>query len=173
MTQSTSVIPTILLLAMSVSGCATSDKPYPVPGYEQNVTAAATVGLDDMAIASGASKAVDIGDYAYAEKSLQKFVYRDKKGQLKLIYFGLSGETRKVVIDTVVRLLWETGRDETLLQFADDYLSSREYSVTACRLSERQAAYEQAYQCWNRMGEIDRAERVLRTEAAIRILGAQ
>ncbi len=162
-----SAIPTLLLVAMSVSGCASNPSP-PAPAPVMTATAA---DLGDMAIVSGAAKAVDIGDYAYAERALQKFVYRDKKGQLKLIYFGLSGDTRKQAIDTVVRLLWETGRDDTLRQFADDYLSGREYQTTLCRIAERQGAFEQAYQCWNRMGEVERAERVIRTDAAIKILG--
>jgi hypothetical protein len=86
-------------------------------------------------------------------------------------YSSLSGENRKQAIDTVVSLLWATGRDDTLKQFADDYLSGNEYKATICRITERQALYEEAYHCWNKMGEIDRAERVVRTEAALRILG--
>ncbi len=159
-------IPTLFLLAMSVSGCAgNSRSPAHAP------IAAKAADLGDKGIVMGASRAVDIGDYVYAERALQKFVYRDSKGQLKLIYFGLSGDTRKQVIDTVVRLLWETGRDATLRQFSDAYLSGREYQATICRIAERQGAFEQAYQCWNKMGEVDRAERVIRTEAAIKILG--
>lgn len=118
-----------------------------------------------------AKQAVDLGYYVNAERLLAQYVYRNKAGELKLRFFGLSGKIRKEAIDTVVRLLWETGRDDTLKQFADDYLSGDEYQTTLCRISERQASYEQAYQCWNRMGEVDRAERVIRTEAAIRILG--
>ncbi|RCH25501.1 hypothetical protein CSC43_7183 [Pseudomonas aeruginosa] len=42
-----------------------------------------------------------------------------------------------------------------------------------CRLSERQAHYPEAYACWNNLGHEDRAERTIRTEAALRILGTE
>ncbi|WP_409287010.1 hypothetical protein [Pseudomonas guariconensis] len=118
----------------------------------------------------GADQAVAMGQYRGAEQLLSQYVYRDEGGRLKLKYFGINGDNRKRAINTVVSLLWETGRDETLQQFADDYLSGKEYRTIVCRLSERQGLFEQAYQCWNRIGEIDRAERVIRSEAALRIL---
>lgn len=127
--------------------------------------------LQNQSQLSGADQAVHIGKYESAEKLLGQYVYRDDRGNLKMKYSGLSGETRKQAIDTVVSLLWATGRDDTLKQFADDYLSGNEYKATMCRITERQALYEEAYHCWNKMGEIDRAERVVRTEAALRILG--
>jgi len=147
---------------MSVSACAPPLGPLLGPSQAEQNT---------QGVVSMAKQAVDLGYYVNAERLLAQYVYRNKAGELKLRYFGLSGEIRKEAIDTVVRLLWETGRDDTLKQFADDYLSGDEYQTTLCRISERQASYEQAYQCWNRMGEVDRAERVIRTEAAIRILG--
>ncbi|WHT75815.1 hypothetical protein QMY54_00550 (plasmid) [Pseudomonas rhodesiae] len=111
-----------------------------------------------------------MGKYQHAERMLAQYVSRNNSGQLRMKYFGISGENRKHAIDTVATLLWETGRDDSLKQFAKDYLSGSEYQTTLCRISERQAKYEEAYHCWNEMGEIDRAERVVRTEAALRIL---
>lgn len=94
-------------------------------------------------------------------------------GQFSVSGNRLNGESRKIAIDTVISLLWETGRDQTLAQFAKEYLSGDEYKVTMCRLSERQAHYPDAYACWNNLGHEDRAERTIRTEAALRILGTE
>lgn len=129
--------------------------------------------LQDQSQLSGADQAVHIGKYDTAEKILGQYVYRDDSGGLKMKYLGISSDNRKQAIDTVVSLLWETGRDDTLKQFADDYLSGDEYKATICRITERQAMYEEAYHCWNKMGEGARAERVIRTEAALRILGTE
>ncbi|MCU9528121.1 hypothetical protein [Pseudomonas mosselii] len=127
--------------------------------------------VQDRSQLAGASHAVQMGQYGLAEQRLAQYAYRDKDGRLKIKYFGISGDNRKHAIDTVVSLLWETGRDDTLKQFSHDYLAGSEYQTTLCRISERQAKYEEAYHCWNDIGEVDRAERVIRTEAALRILG--
>lgn len=152
-------------LAMAVlvlSGCAHDEKPFFAPSVSD---------LQDQSQLSGAEQAVQMGKYPHAERMLAQYVSRDGSGQLRMKYFGISSENRKHAIDTVVALLWETGRDDSLKQFSKDYLSGQEYQTTLCRISERQAKYEEAYHCWNEMGEIDRAERVVRTEAALRILG--
>lgn len=146
---------TLLLACMSLGACSSS------PSVSD---------LQSQSQLAGADQAVHIGKYESAEKLLGQYVYRDDRGNLKMKYSSLSGENRKQAIDTVVSLLWATGRDDTLKQFADDYLSGNEYKATICRITERQALYEEAYHCWNKMGEIDRAERVVRTEAALRIL---
>ena len=117
-----------------------------------------------------ASRAVKTGAYAQAEVLLSDFVYLSDNGSLKLRRMALSGETRKLAIDTVVSLLWETRRDVTLTTFAADYLPRYERDVTLCRLTERQARYQDAYRCWNELGHVDRAERVVRTQATIDIL---
>nr|CAM96057.1 putative exported protein [Pseudomonas fluorescens SBW25] len=152
------------ILAMAVlamSGCAHDEKPFFAPSDSE---------LQDRSQLSGADQAVLMGKYQHAERMLAQYVSRNNSGQLRMKYFGISGENRKHAIDTVATLLWETGRDDSLKQFAKDYLSGAEYQTTLCRISERQAKYEEAYHCWNEMGEIDRAERVVRTEAALRIL---
>lgn len=120
----------------------------------------------------GAERAVTLGSYPEAEQLLAPFVYRDDAQRLKLKFFGVSGANRKLVADTVVRLLWETGRDDTLQQFSEAYLSGDDRTSVRCRLFERKGLYEAAYQCWNDAGQTDRAERVIRTEAALRILGS-
>lgn len=147
----------VLLACMSLGAC----------------TGPSVTELQDQSQLSGADQAVHIGKYDSAEKILGQYVYRDDSGRLKMKYLGISSDNRKQAIDTVVSLLWETGRDDTLKQFADDYLSGDEYKVTICRITERQALYEEAYHCWNKMGEGARAERVIRTEAALRILGTE
>lgn len=152
MITKTTAIATLFLAAMSVSGCAQFDR------------------AEAKANLAGADQSVNFGDYGTAEHLLAEYVYRDKAtGALKL-HSGLRGRSRKTAVDTVVKLLWETGRDATLLQFAGDYLSGREKQITNCRVAERQARYDEAYSCWNGIGEVERAERVLRTEAAVRIL---
>ncbi len=117
-----------------------------------------------------ASRAVKGGRYDHAETLLSDYVYRAANGSLKLRPLALAGETRKQAIDTVALLLWETGRDITLTSFASDYLPRYEREVTLCRLSERQARYQDAYRCWNALGHVDRSQRVLRTQAAIEVL---
>lgn len=149
------------LAVIFLSGCAHDEKPIFGPSVED---------FQDKSQLSGANQAVQFGKYNEAEKVLGQYVYRDERGSLKLRYFGISGDNRKHAIDTVVALLWETGRDDTLKQFAHDYLAGNDYRTTLCRISERQAKYEEAYHCWNDIGAVDRAERVIRTEAALRIL---
>lgn len=128
--------------------------------------------LQDQSQLSGANNAVLMANYQDAEKLLGQYVYRDGSGRLRMKSVGISADNRKHGIDTVVQLLWETGRDESLQQFAREYLTGSEYQTTMCRISERQARFEEAYHCWNDMGEATRAERVIATEAALQILGS-
>lgn len=83
---------------------------------------------------------------------------------------GVSSDAKKKAVDTVALMLWDTGRDGTLESFAKRYLSSYERNVMLCRLAERNAIYEKAYNCWNELGDVDRARRTVRTESALRIL---
>lgn len=152
---------TFAMAVLVLSGCAQGEKPFFAPSLSD---------LQDKSQLAGADQAVHMGKYPHAERMLAQYVSRNDSGQLRMKYFGISRENSKHAIDTVVMLLWETGRDDSLKQFAKDYLSGQEYQTTLCRISERQAKYEEAYHCWNQMGEIDRAERVVRTEAALRIL---
>lgn len=152
---------TILLLAIfsgALVGCSTGPMAPPSTAAEK------------AAKVEAASRAVKTGHYDQAELLLSDYVYRSDNGSLKLRRLALSGETRKQAIDTVTLLLWETGRDVTLTNFAADYLPRYERDVTLCRLSERQARYQEAYRCWNELGHVDRADRVLRTQATIEIL---
>lgn len=141
-----------ILAALMLTGCVTQGE------------------LNERSRVHAAEIALNGGEYKKAEAILSVYVTRTEDGELKLKWFGLSGATRKKAIDMIVMLLWETGRDNTLATFADDYLPSSEFHVTQCRLAERQALYQDAYRCWNDIGDVDRAERVIRTEAAIRIL---
>ncbi|MFV3332829.1 hypothetical protein ACNFIA_17955 [Pseudomonas sp. NY15437] len=129
--------------------------------------------LQDRSLIVGAQQAIQRGQFQDAEKLLSKFVYRTPEGDLKMSQLMMNGKSRKMVIDTVVSLLWETGRDQTLAQFAKAYLSGDEYQITMCRLAERQSHFPEAYACWNKIGNEDRAERTIRTEAALRILGTE
>ncbi|WGK63362.1 hypothetical protein QAO71_17625 (plasmid) [Halopseudomonas sp. SMJS2] len=152
---------TILLMAFfswALLGCSIAPMAPPSTAAEK------------AAKVDAASRAVKIGRYNQAELLLSDYVYRSAKGSLKLRRLALTGETRTQAIDTVTSLLWETGRDVTLTNFAADYLPRYERDVTLCRLSERQARYQDAYRCWNELGHVDRADRVLRTQATIEIL---
>lgn len=149
---------TAILVSLMLAGCASG--PFGTTPSE----------LNDQARVSAAGIAMKGGEYKRAEGILSVYVKRTDDGSLKLQNLGQFGDTRKRAIDLIVTLLWETGRDKTLAKFADDYLSGNERSTTLCRLAERQGRWEDAYRCWNDMGEVDRAERVLRTEATIRIL---
>lgn len=117
-----------------------------------------------------ASEAVKVGKFDQAEKLLADYLYRDQNGELLFKSMNLSSEVQKEAIQAVALLLWKTGRDASLEKFANRYLSAQDKKVTMCRLAERNAVYEQAYNCWNDQGEVDRARRVSRTEAALRIL---
>lgn len=126
--------------------------------------------IDDRGRLQAAQRAVQLGEYSVAEVVLTDFVYRTDKGELKLRYWGVSSKSRKLAIDVVSQLLWETGRDETSIQFADDYLSGDERKTVHCRVAERQKRFDDAAACWNEMGHLDRSERVIRTKAALKIL---
>lgn len=129
--------------------------------------------LDDRGRLHAAQRAVQLGEYQVAEAILANYVYRTKEGRLKLRYWGVSSKSRKLAIDVVSQLLWETGRDDTSLQFSDDYLSGDERKTVHCRVAERQKRFDDAATCWNEMGQIDRSERVIRSKAALKILGRE
>ncbi len=129
--------------------------------------------IDDRGRLQAAQRAVQLGEYQVAESVLADYVYRTKEGELKLRYWGVSSKSRKLAIDVVSQLLWETGRDDTSLQFADDYLSGDERKTVHCRVAERQKRFDDASACWNEMGQLDRSERVIRTKAALQILGGE
>lgn len=120
--------------------------------------------IDDRSRILAAKEAVAIGKYPLAESLMADYVYRSD-GDLKMRFWGVSSKSRKLAIDVVVALLWETGKDDTSLQFADDYLSGDERKTVHCRVAERQARFEEAASCWNEMGQVDRADRVIRTHA--------
>jgi hypothetical protein len=118
----------------------------------------------------GASLAVKAGNFEQAEHMLAGYMYRDASGELRFKSLSVSGETEKQAVDTVALMLWDTKRDATLEKFANRYLSGYERDVMLCRLAERNAVYEKAYNCWNDLGDVDRARRTVRTESALRIL---
>lgn len=151
-------IPTAVLVVL-LSGCANRGLP---------ITQA---DIDERSRAKAAQEAIDRGIYPLAESILAEFVYRDEKGSLKVKYWGLNGETRKMVIDSSMQLLWETERYASAEEFANEYLSGSERATMICRLAEQQRQFERAYSCWNQKGDPDRAERVLRSAAVVKILG--
>ncbi len=149
---------TIGLTGLLLCGCSTA---VVAPGQSKS---------EQSTKIDAATAAVKVGKHDHAERLMSDYVYRAEDGALKLRNVGLFGEDRKKAIDLIVMLLWETGRDKTLATFASDYLPKYERSVTLCRLAERQARYQDAFTCWNDLGHTDRAERVIRTDGAIRIL---
>lgn len=148
-----------IAMVLALSGCATDV-----------VTALPQTKSERTAQVQAAAQAVRLGNFEHAERLLADYMYRDKEGGLRFKSMTLSSEARKQATDAVALLLWETGRDASLEKFAQRYLRGYERDVMLCRLAERNARYEQAYQCWNRLGDLDRARRVVKTEAALRIL---
>lgn len=148
------------VLALGLAGCA-----------DKGLTPVTQDDLDDRSRITAAQGAIAIGKYQLAESLLATYVGRNEKNELVMrSNFGLQSKSRKMVIDAIAALLWETGRDESNLQFADDYLSGDERTTVFCRVAERQAKYKEAFTCWNSMGHGDRAARVLRTQGAMEIL---
>lgn len=149
----------VLAMALFVSGCASQG------------TAVLPQSTDERtAQVQAAAQAVKLGQYEHAERLLADYLYRDADNGLRFKSFSLSSAAKKQATDTVALLLWETGRDASLETFAKRYLSGYERDVMLCRLAERNARYKQAFECWNKLGDSDRAKRVLKTEAALRIL---
>lgn len=146
-----------LMAVITLSGCANVGLP---------VTQA---DIDDRSKIIAARDAVKVGKYSLAESILSDFVYRSDNGDLKVEFWGLKGSNRDMVIDTVEALLWESGKDTTNIQFANTYLTGKDRQTVLCRIAERQADYPKAYECWNKMGDIDRARRSMQMDAAIRV----
>ncbi|NVL48611.1 hypothetical protein F2S72_01195 [Pseudomonas syringae pv. actinidiae] len=149
-----------IVLAVGVVGCTTQ----PVAAPPQQTTGQREAQIEV------AAQAVRGGSFDSAEKLLAPYLFRDKEGELRLRSLGVSSESEKKAVDTVTLMLWDTGRDATLEAFAKRYLSGYEREVMLCRLAERNAVYEKAYNCWNDLGDVDRARRTVRTESALRIL---
>lgn len=117
-----------------------------------------------------AAQAVKAGNFEHAERLLGSYMYRTPDGELLFKSLGVSSDVEKKAVDTVALLLWDTGRDGTLEVFSKRYLRGYERDSMLCRLAERDGVYEQAYNCWNDLGDVDRARRVTRTESALRVL---
>lgn len=147
-------------LAVGVAGC--SAQPF---GFMQSKSKSQREAQLEMA-----AQAVKVGNFDHAEKLLASYMYRDKDGELRFRSLGVSSDLEQRTVDSVALMLWDTGRDATLEQYAKRYLSGYEREVMLCRLAERNAVYEQAYNCWNDLGDVDRARRTVRTESALRIL---
>jgi hypothetical protein len=147
------------VLAIAIVGCSTQQigalPPQTTPQREAQI--------------QSASQAVKSGNFEQAEKLLAGYLYRNDAGELLFRSLGVSSESQRQAVDTVALMLWDTGRDATLEDFAKRYLSGYERDVMLCRLSERNAIYEKAYNCWNDLGDVDRARRSVRTESALRI----
>lgn len=149
-----------IVLAVGVVGCTTQPVAAPPPQ-----TKAQREGQIEVA-----AQAVKVGSFDSAEKLLAPYLYRDNDGELRFRSLGVSSDAEKKAVDTVALMLWDTGRDATLESFAKRYLDGYERDVMLCRLAERNAVYEKAYNCWNDLGDVDRARRSVRTESALRIL---
>lgn len=148
-----------VVLAIGISGCSTQLTASPPQTPEQR-----------EAQIEVAAQAVKGGNFGSAEKLLGPYLYRDDAGELRFRSLGVSSKAKKKAVDTVALMLWDTGRDATLESFAKRYLDGYERDVMLCRLAERNAVYEEAYNCWNGLGDVDRARRTVRTESALRIL---
>lgn len=148
----------VAALGLSIAGC--SSLPSEAPQSK----------VDREAQIQTAAHAVSTGNFEMAEKLMAVYLYRDKKGDLKFRSLGVSSDAQKKATDTVALLLWQTGRDASLARFADRYLDGYERDVMHCRIAERNAVFEEAYNCWNDLGDVDRARRSVRIESALRIL---
>jgi len=149
-----------LALAIGIAGCSTQPADPPLPPTKAQREAQIEL----------AAQAVMTGKFELAENLLARYLYRNQSGELLFRSIGVSSESQRKAIDTVALMLWDTGRDASLEQFAKRYLSGYERDVMLCRLAERNAVYEKAYNCWNDLGDVDRARRTVRTESALRIL---
>ncbi|MCF5371297.1 hypothetical protein [Pseudomonas syringae] len=150
----------VLMLALGVGGCSTQ------PGAtlpDQTQTQREIQILN-------ASHAVNSGSFDKAEKLMGDYLFRDGAGELRFKSLNVSSEVEKQAVDTVALLLWDTKRDATLISFSNRYLSGYEREVMLCRVAERGADYEKAYNCWNDLGDVDRARRTIKTESALRVL---
>ena len=149
-----------VVLAIGVGGCTA--QPFgALPAQSKT---------DREAQIISASQAVKTGNFEVAEQLLAGYMYRDATGELLFKSLSVSSDVEKQAVETVSLMLWDTGRDATLERFSKRYLSGYERDVMLCRLAERSAIYEKAYNCWNDLGDVDRARRTVRTESALRIL---
>lgn len=148
------------VLAVAICGCTT--QPFGALPPQSSSQREAQI--------QSAALAVKTGNFEQAEKLLAGYMYRDETGELRFKSLSVSSDVEKQAVDTVSLMLWDTGRDSTLERFAKRYLSGYERDVMLCRLAERSAIYEKAYNCWNDLGDVDRARRTVRTESALRIL---
>lgn len=148
-----------IVLAIGVVGCTT--QPVAAPPEQTSAQREAQIEV--------AAQAVKGGGFDNAERLLAPYLYRDKVGELRFRSLGVSSAAEKKAVDTVALMLWSTGRDATLESFAKRYLGGYEREVMLCRLAERNSVYEKAYNCWNDLGDLDRARRTVRTESALRI----
>ncbi len=149
-----------VLFAIALAGCAT-----PTGGDMPKQSKSQREAQIELA-----AQAVKAGNFEHAERLLGSYMYRTPDGELMFKSLGVSSDVEKKAVDTVSLLLWDTGRNGTLEVFSKRYLRGYERDVMLCRLAEREAVYEKAYNCWNDIGDVDRARRVTRTESALRIL---
>jgi len=149
-----------LTIILGIYGCSAQPPGEPLPPTKEQREAQIDL----------AAQAVKGGNFDQAEQLLSRYLYRNQDGELLFRSIGVGSRAEKKAIDTVALMLWDTGRDASLEQFTKRYLSGYEREVMLCRLAERNAVYEEAYNCWNDLGDVDRARRAVRTESALRIL---
>lgn len=150
----------VLAISLGIAGCTTQPPGAPLPPTREQREAQIDL----------ATQAVRSGKFDQAEQLLSRYLYRSPDGELLFRSMGVGSDSEQKAIDAVALMLWDTGRDATLESFSKRYLSGYERDVMLCRLAERNAVYEKAYNCWNGLGDVDRARRTVRTESALRIL---
>lgn len=101
-----------------------------------------------------ARSALVSGEYSIAEQALTH---------------AMNGGAREAAF-LLAEAYWRQGKDQQLLDLAETRLEGRDKAVWWCRVLERRGHRDRAYDCWSCLGETERAQRALRTQALIQEL---
>lgn len=96
-------------------------------------------------------------------------------GEMELAEYYLEdmveeSRDRPDVLGTLTQVYWQAGKDERLLDFADQHLSDEDRAYWWCRVLERRGQFVKAATCWDGLGENARAERSVREALSLELL---
>lgn len=92
------------------------------------------------------------GDIALAEYYLEDFLRQDP-----------DRDDRPAAVRMLAEVYWVQGKDKLLLDFTDRELGKRDREVWWCRVLERRGNAREAARCWEKLGEVARMERTIRS----------
>jgi len=80
---------------------------------------------------------------------------------------NLTDEERKITLDTLAKVYWETGKDHKLLNVIKGKISKDDEQRWWCRILSRRGHTNKAKSCWSAIGDITKTLELIRMRALL------